>query len=97
MLSENEKYIIIAQGIALRIKWERPWGEEPDAPEQFVARLDGSSLFGEGIHPSNPREAMQRAWNAYWLMAEGVINSRIETGVHDPLANAIRMYREAQV
>lgn len=93
MLTPEEKNIIIAQGVSVRIKYEVPVDSEDDV-RHWNVQIDGSGLFGNGRHLTDWREAVRLAWQAFWRLADHMIEHRVQSMADDPLARAIRMHRE---
>lgn len=93
MLTSEERNIIIAQGVSVRIKFEVPVDADDDVPHWNV-HIDGSGLFGNGRHLTDWREAVRLAWQAFWRLADRMIEHRIESAANDTLARTIRQHRE---
>jgi len=91
MLTSEEKAIVIAHGVSLRIEFKERF---EDGTSVFMASVTGSAIFGDGEHLDDWKEAVRLAWIQFWVMAEWAVNGRIEDAPRDPLAIAIRRHRE---
>lgn len=93
MLTSEEKAIVIAHGVSLRIEFKDRF---EDGTNVFMASVTGSAIFGHGEHLEDWKEAARLAWNQFWTMAEWAIDTRLEDAPRDPLAIAVRRHREGR-
>lgn len=95
MLTSEEKAIIIAHGVTIRMEFAERF---EDGTKVFRTAINGRSIYGDGEHLTDWKEATRLAWNNFWVMADWAVEQWMEDAPRDPIVVAIRKHRhEAQL